>query len=128
MTPAREKTESQLAATFTAAMQIWDGQKAQGVPERERLKGLEQTLRASWPFTREWKHLCHECEDTGLRGAGEIKCPGDATCGRSAPHLPHTFGAPCWCSLGKRFQARAPEPEDVLAQAAKTRKPARIGR
>ena len=126
MRAPKERSDSQLVATFKAAMHIWDGQKADGVPLVERLRGLEQTLRQAWPFTREWKFLCPNCDDVGL---AIIECLGDAQCGRTNPHLLHSYGQPCWCALGKRFQEkRRPEPEDMLAAAAKVRKPTKVGR
>src|SRR2546428_38737 len=54
-----------LAQSFIAAMQFWDRQKTEGVSLETRVAGLEKTLRAAWPFTREWKLLCARCGDTG---------------------------------------------------------------
>lgn len=111
-----------LAQTFVAAMEIWDGMKAAGAPLAERVAALEKTLRVAWPFTREWKFLCAQCDDAGLV-MGE--CPGDATCGRHKPHLPHEFGRPCWCSIGARFRDKPkPSPED-FSQSGKMTKAGR---
>jgi hypothetical protein len=119
-------SDSVLAQTFRAAMQIWDQQKAAGIPVLERLKGLEKTLRSAWPMTREWKYLCWNCMDYGL----EIHdCPGDSTCGREKAHLPHDFGKPCWCSAGAKFRPKpVRELDHTDAGAMPKRKPTRIGR
>ena len=118
-------SDSVLVQTYQAAMRHWDAQKADGVVLADRLSGLEQTLRACWPFTREWKYLCDQCSDFGL----VMKtCPGDATCGRSKQHLPHDFGTPCWCEQGKRYRPKQkPEPDD-FAQAGKSKPMTRFGR
>lgn len=114
-----------LSQTFTAAMELWDHQKAEGVPRDIRLQTLERTLRAAWPQTREWKYLCQNCNDTGLVISF---CEGDATCGRDRPHYAHDYGTPCWCSLGAKFKPKPkPGPEDFTA-AAKVSKPTRLGR
>jgi hypothetical protein len=115
-----------LAATFTAAMKIWDAQKAQGVGVPDRILALGIALRSSWPGqTREWKYLCRHCDDYGLVMA---ECEGDAACGRDKRHLPHSFGTPCWCSNGNRYKRKdKPAPEDFAA-AGRVKQPARIGR
>ncbi len=121
------KDEGKLAAAFREAMQIMDAQKAEGVPFTERVKGLDAVLRGVWPFTREWKYVCTQCDDYGLV-IGE--CAGDATCGRHRLHLRHSFGTPCWCSLGERFKTHKPSADDFTA-AGKSKPrpgPTRIGR
>ncbi len=118
---ATQKTWGLLAQTFTEAMRIWEGQKADGVPKTTREADLEKTLRAAWPHGREWKYLCDTCRDVGLE---MLDCPGDATCGRVKPHLPHEFGRPCWCAAGRRFR-QTPKPELVSTTPTK---PTRVGR
>jgi hypothetical protein len=121
-------SDRQLAATFTEAMLQWDRQKAAGVPLAERVTMLSKILRLAWPFTREWKYLCAACSDTGL----ELhECPGDARCDsrwKERPHPAHSYGTPCWCALGNRFRLRSRHEEDPIEQAAKVRKPTRVGR
>src|SRR3990167_3501486 len=91
-----------LSQTFTAAMALWDQQKADGVGREDRLICLEKTLRAAWPQTREWKYLCRTCADYGLEMA---TCDGrSGRCGRTRPHLPHEFGTACWCNAGQKFR------------------------
>lgn len=120
-----QKVDGKLAVAFGEAMRIVDAQRDAGVPLTERLKGLEAVLRSVWPSVREWKYVCNECHDTGLRMG---ICPGDATCFRHKAHLPHDFGRPCWCSKGSRFQVKAkPDPSDFQA-AGRTSKPSRVGR
>lgn len=118
-----------LAQTFIEAMRIWDAQKAEGVPLADRLSGLEKTLRAAWPVTREWKYLCASCGDYGLQMG---TCDGDASCGRHRAHLPHEYGVPCWCEKGKPFRKREPQPGDFTdagkTKPAKTRSFAQVGR
>lgn len=117
------QSEGRLAAAFREAMKVWDAQKADGVPFAERLCGLDALLRQVWPQTRPWKYLCQNCDDLGLVMA---TCQGDATCGRSKPHLPHTFGTPCWCDRGPRFREKQRPTADDFTQAGRT-KPTRIG-
>ena len=103
---AAKQQWGQLAETFGIAMRLWDEQKAAGVPREGRIAGLEQSLRAAWPQTREWKYLCGGCDDTGLR---LHECPGDKPfCGRRKAHLPHEYGEPCSCAAGLKYQ---PQPE-----------------
>ena len=117
--------DGKLAAAIHEAMRYWDEQKVAGVPLEQRLRALEGVIRDVWPFTREWKYLCHDCDDHGLRMAD---CPGDSTCERVRPHLPHTFGTPCWCSLGTRFRPKPkPDPDDFSA-AGRSRPMTRLGR
>jgi hypothetical protein len=118
-------TDSVLVQTYMAAMRHWDAQKSDGVSLCERLIGLEKTLRACWPFTREWKYLCVECSDFGLVMA---TCPGDATCGRSKQHLPHDYGTPCWCSQGIRYRAKPKPSADDFTAAGKSKPMTRLGR
>jgi hypothetical protein len=120
------RSDSELVATFKEAMVQWDRQKAEGVPLLERVGFLANILRLAWPKGREtdWKYLCNACSDYGLE---MHDCPGDATCGRGKPHLPHDFGRPCWCSNGAKFRAKTRTPED-FAEAGRTSKPTRLGR
>lgn len=111
------KTEGELAQTFRLSMVFWDQQKAEGVPLGDRIAGLERVLKVAWPQTRAWKYLCPLCSDRGLE---MLTCPGDATCYRSQPHLPHDYGVACRCQAGNRFKAKAPEPDDYLT-AGKTK-------
>lgn len=109
-----------LATAYTEAMQIMDAQKAAGVPFDERIKGLEQVLRAFWPHTREWHSLCVQCEDYGLVFH---QCPGDQTCGRRAkPHLPHLYGMPCFCEKGRQFRDKPKPTGEDFAAAGKAKK------
>jgi hypothetical protein len=123
---ARKAADAQggtLAQTIQAALRIWDGQTADGLPLAERQAGLERTLRAAWPQTREWRYLCATCDDVGLIFA---ECPGNDHCGRSLPHPPHSYGAPCFCPKGVRFKEKPAEPGD-FRQAGRS-KPTRLGR
>lgn len=108
-----------LARTYWAAMDIYDAQKAEGVPRAERLAGLEKSLRAVWPQTREWHYLCVACSDLGL----ELReCDGNTSCGRHKAHLPHTYGVPCLCAKGAAFQpVQKPAAADFKAAGKMTR-------
>ncbi len=116
----------QLAQVFQTAMRLWDADKAAGMPLGERLRNLEQTLRAAWPQTREWKYLCQQCHDYGLV---MNVCPGlrEAICGRTKPHYAHEFGTPCWCSAGQRFKDKPKPTAEDFTMAGKS-KPTRVGR
>jgi hypothetical protein len=118
------QTEGKLASAFRDAMHLWDQLKANGGTLADFLPGLERTLRDAWPQTREWKFLCSQCSDYGLVMA---VCPGDATCGRTRPHLPHDFGTPCWCEPGKRYRVKPKPSPDDFTQAGRS-KPTRVGR
>ena len=123
---ASKKHLGVLAQTYVEAMRIWDTQKADGVSKAERETGLMKTLKAAWPQTREWHYICASCADYGLVMSD---CPGDATCGRSYPHLPHEFSKPCWCSRGQRFRPPpAPEGGDFRQAGKRARTFTRVGR
>ena len=123
-----QKQFGTLAQTFAAAMQIWDQQKAEGVPEAERQAGLEKTLRVAWPQVREWKYLCDRCGDTGYeyRHCPEIHCgrpfklPGqkpDDYAGRAC-RVPHGYVVPCACEKGqaiRRVLMKTPPPVNLDA-------------
>lgn len=115
----------QLAATYIEAMRLWDLQKAENVPLRTRLAGLERTLRAAWPQTRVWHYLCEQCSDHGLI---MYFCKG-SDCGQGrVPHEAHEYGRPCSCVKGARFRD-APASVNDVQQAGKVRKGlTRIGR
>src|SRR6266853_1090155 len=114
-----------LAQTYRAAMRLWDAQKAEGISLEERQRGLEQSLRAAWPQTREWHYLCSACDDYGLVIA---QCPGGEAQTSRRPRVhtahnstwpcsrPHTYGWPCSCPAGARFRSQPkPEPTDFHA-------------
>lgn len=113
-----------LAQTYTAAMEIWDAEKADGVSLDERLAHLEKTLRVAWPQSREWHYLCASCRDIGLE---MLTCSGDASCGRQNAHLPHDYGKPCWCAKGAKFRER-PKPTKEDFKAAGKTKMTKVGR
>lgn len=117
-----------LVATFTAAMRIWDAQKADGIGLPDRITALGTALQLSWPQVREWKYTCRQCDDYGLVMA---VCDGDASCGRAKRHLSHEFGTACWCSAGQRFRdKKAPTAEDFTSagKAKPAQKMTRFGR
>jgi hypothetical protein len=63
-------------------------------------------------------YLCEVCNDTGLQ---VFECSGDASCGRPRRHLPHSWGKPCHCPKGLKFQP-APKPAAAdFTAAGKTR-------
>lgn len=108
-----------LVRVYREAMVIWRAMRADGAPVSECVGGLTKSLRTAWPQTREWKYLCQSCDDYGLV-MGE--CPGDATCGRTRAHLPHSFGTPCWCDKGRQFREKPKREDDPIAAAARTGK------
>lgn len=113
------RIEGPLAATFRAAMEHWDAQKADGVSFAERATCLAASLRAAWPKGRDegWKYLCSDCSDYGLIIS---TCPGDATCGRVKQHPKHDFGTPCWCPKGVRFKDTPKAGPEGFTSAGKT--------
>lgn len=113
-----------LAATVWEAARIWSVLKAEGASLAERVRTMTVTIRAVWPFTREWHYLCAACEDHGLSIAS---CPGDTSCGRAFRHGPHEYGTPCFCPKGDRFRVKS-RPEKDFISATKVRQPTRIGR
>jgi hypothetical protein len=119
------KSDSELYRIGTEAMNYWDALRANGASIPDATKSLEAVLREYLTLTREWKYLCSHCDDYGLVMG---TCSGDATCGRDQPHLPHSFGTPCWCERGNKFRKKLPADPDDFAQAGRTRKPTRMGR
>ena len=138
---------SVLAQSIAAAIENWDLQKADGVSVEERQAGLERTVRAAWPRTREWNYLCSSCRDTGLTmhvcRAG-ARCDGISTridfpkdkpgkytslCTRGDDRDEHDYGVPCWCDKGRRFRAKPTQASDADEMAARVpKKPTRFGR
>jgi hypothetical protein len=135
-----------LARTLSAALKIWDAQKADGVPLAERQRGLEQSLRAAWPQGRSepWHYLCERCSDTGWEPR---TCTPETPCGRPF-RLPgasaddwtgkgrctpnHAYVVPCWCLKGQGFRRgleKAPkDPERDFTEAGRAKKLTRLGR
>lgn len=113
----RQETGGELAQSYAAAMEVWDDQKEQGVPLAERVKGLEQTLRAAWPKGREWKYVCQDCEDygwifrtctPGTPCGRPFRLPGqrpDDYTGRGRCSPGHTYCVACFCPKGRGFAA-----------------------
>jgi hypothetical protein len=119
-----DTTSSVLGQTIREALQLRAKMRTDGASEQELAEGFERTVRSAWPFTREWKYLCQNCDDTG----GEIRrCSGtDGSCRRDDPHAAHEFLVPCWCSRGKRFRETPKEQTDATAATKRTR-PTRAG-
>lgn len=136
-----------LATVYQEAMVIIDAQKASGVPFLERIRGLEEVLRAAWPKTRVWQFTCDRCADTGLVMA--VCRRGDRCDGRStridradqpagkylrlcAKHpdseYEHEYGTACFCALGARFRDKPkPKAEDFTA-ATQSKSMTKLGR
>lgn len=118
-------TEATLGATVREALRLAKLMQAEGVPQAEIDATLERTLRAAWPFIREWKYLCDECSDTGWQIrecregdrcgrpkrigpktiAGYVNYTGLSTLCRRDPAYTHTYAVPCWCAKGRDMQA-----------------------
>lgn len=115
------KQDGDLHALGRETFRIWDQMKADGATWDERMAFLTGVLKQILNRGREWKYLCHQCDDYGLILS---ECPGDATCGRRAAHLAHSFGTPCVCSKGRPYDAKPKDwhAEDFTA-AGKTKKP-----
>lgn len=113
-------TNTDFSQSMKTALEMTRSMKAEGATSAEITAALEKTVRAAWPFTREWKYLCQTCRDFGL---DMRTCPGDATCGRTNPHQAHEYGLPCFCNAGVRFRQPAPEPPSFTKGAGKTTKP-----
>lgn len=111
-----------LGSIIAAVFELRASMREQGATEQAIAEATERSVRSAWPKTeREWKYLCHRCSDYGLE---IFDCPGDATCGREKPHLPHDYGQPCWCSAGAKFRPK-PRNDDDFQQAGKTPKPSK---
>lgn len=118
-------SEATLGATVREALRLAKLMKAEGVPQAEIDATLERTLRAAWPFIREWKYLCENCNDTGWQIR---ECRDGDRCGRSQrigpatiagytnytglgrrcsldPAYTHTYAVPCWCARGRAMAA-----------------------
>ncbi len=121
----RRTPHGRLATVYTEAMTLWDQLKVNGVSLEDRQRGLETVLREVWPQTRAWHYLCPACDDVGL---AMVWCPGDVTCGRRTPHLPHDFGEPCVCPRGARFREKPKPTPDDFAAAGKQKRMTRVGR
>jgi hypothetical protein len=65
--------------------------------------------RAELSSPRTWENECNDCEDTGWN---YYDCPGDVTCDRTNPHLPHSYVRPCPCRATNRTYQRHHAPRD----------------
>ncbi len=141
---AKRKAESlgPLARAYTEAVTLMDARKADGVPFAERVKGLEQVIRAFWPKGRDepWRYVCDVCRDTGwvfhTCRSGQ-RCDGvstrvDGPGGRSGQYrrlcakhpesdYTHDYVVSCFCAQGRRRETPAAEPAH-FAQAGKVKK------
>ena len=117
-------SDRHLAATISEAIRQRDLQRAAGASIVELAQNLERTIRAAWPKSKKpWIIKCADCEDTGLM---MFECTGLGGCSREKPHQAHTYGIPCACGAGLKFQAKARE--DVAEAGRVRRKPTRWGR
>jgi hypothetical protein len=137
--------DATLGATVREALRLAALMKAEGVPKAEIDATLERTLRAAWPFVREWKYECDVCSDTGW----EIReCREGARCGRPQrigpafiggyanytgmgrrcslePSYTHTYAQPCHCRRGYELRGQItraldpPAPSDVTPSRRK---------
>lgn len=139
-------SEKQLAATFQAAMQIWDAQKREGISQADRLTALEQSLRAAWPEGRSepWHYYCDRCSDTGwecrtcrpgARCGMPFKLPkqhADDFTGQGRCADGHGYAVPCTCGKGREYRRQllkeSRPDEDFTTAGAVRRKPTRLGR
>lgn len=128
-----------LARTIAEALKLRDEMKAGGASQAELDAFLENVVRQSWPFTREWKFLCSQCDDTGRvvmvcrKGArcdGRSTAPGRMRLCAQDPtsDYEHEYASPCHCALGSRFTSRPKRVEDDLVKIGKVSKPTRFGR
>lgn len=108
-----------LGDTLLEAMRLWHAQAADGASFQERADGLEKTLRAAWPQTREWKYLCERCRDYGWE---VVQCDG-RHCGRRHPHGPHEFVVPCVCAKGREKEPKSADVSENFTEAVKVSKP-----
>ena len=98
-----------LGSVVMEAIEMARQMRADGVEETTIQAGVESLVRDKWPRGREWKYLCNECGDTGLRLESRLT---------PTYHYRVDVGVPCWCSLGKRFQEK--ERAEDFVQAGKT--------
>lgn len=139
------QTLGPLAQTMIAALNIWDAEKADGVPKAEREAHLEQTLRAAWPKGRTWVYDCDDCDDTGLillQCTAKHRCNGISTRTDYPGQAPgkykrlctlqdsyeHDYVIPCHCSRGVKWRPVQKNQDDELAAVGKVTKPTRFGR
>lgn len=118
-------SERHLATTVMEAIKQRDLQRSEGASDYELQRNLEKTLRAAWPKSRPWVFLCEDCGDTGLV---MFTCGGLGECHRQKPHPAHTYGVPCQCAAGARFQTVSHQHADVADAGRVRKKPTRWGR
>ena len=144
------KVIGRLASAYLEAIELRDRLQADGMSGPALDAGLEGVLRQYWPFTRTWKYLCQDCDDTGLQlfhcRRGQ-RCNGISTRtdGPRDTHLhyrrlcasdpdadyEHDYGEPCLCTRGERFRGKPKPDPSAFADAGKTSTPrgwSRMGR
>jgi hypothetical protein len=135
-------TDATLGAIIVETIRLRNQMRAHGATADEQAAYLEDIVRRSWPFTREWKYLCERCSDTGLvlqRCRPGARCSGVSTrtddwrdkpgkyhrlCVRMEDtSYEHEYVEPCWCQAGAPFRAHPRKPDEDLDKIAKTDKP-----
>lgn len=121
----KELNDRQLAATFKAAIAMWEDMRKDGTPVRECAKALERSLRAAWPQTdeREWPHWarvprCMHCNGYGLiirTVTNRLGCVVDE-------------GTPCSCHLGAKYHDKPKAEADYTAAGKTAAKPKTFSR
>lgn len=112
--------EETIAELGRKGMQTFHQLRADGSSFPEACRFLEGLIRTVWPFRREWKFLCLDCEDTGWRmREREVAIYG----GRLVPYAER-----CTCHAGQRLQAKDTDDRETLAKIGRTGTPTRIGR
>jgi hypothetical protein len=83
--------------------------RRQGASARVIAEATERLVRDRWPYEREWKYLCDQCDDTGLAlSLGVTNRLGIVV----------DVGRACSCPKGNLFRKREPEAADYT-QAGK---------
>lgn len=106
------------------AMTAYLHARAQGVQREDAIKGLEFTLRDSWPkHVTKFPPKCELCEDTGYQ---EYICRPYArcertTCDRKGEAFQHRYVRPCECPKGQGFTPKYKAPEQEQEQIGKVK-------
>ncbi len=132
-------SDRSLGAIIMAVVELQASMREQGATQAAIDAAMETAVRASWPFAREWKYICRDCQDTGLvlqvcepghrcnglstriDGPKEQASKYQRLCTKAETYV-HDYSIPCWCKAGNRFRTQ-PASDADYTQAGKTSRP-----
>jgi hypothetical protein len=97
------------------AMTAYLQARSEGLQRADAIKGLEFTLRESWPkAVTKFPAKCEACDDTGYQESicrPYVRCERES-CQRKGEAFQHAYVRPCECAKGQAFNRKANPPQE----------------